>query len=331
MREIGSEFWEVPVRETETGLFPATVQWYGSGRAALRAVLADRPEIRTAAVPAWCCDSMIAPFLQAGIDVRFYDAFPGTGPVPACDALLSLNYFGYGGTGEEEHPCVIRDVTHSLFSQSRAEGAYTFGSLRKWCGIRTGGFAWAADGHPLPSGGAPDKEYLQLRWTAMEQKARYLEDPAADPEKKYLALFSAAEERLDGGTGIDGADPRDIELAARLDADRIRAARRRNARLLMEAFPEWLLFPELREDDCPLCVPVRVPGGKRDALRRFLIDRQIYCPVHWPLTALHRVSPAAAEIMENELSLVCDQRYNEDDMARIIETVRAFWKEEKTC
>ena len=62
---------------------------------------------------------------------------------------------------------------------------------------------------------------------------------------------------------------------------------------------------------------------KRDNLRKYLIDRGIYCPIHWP-----EVMGTSAGIRENELSLICDQRYSEDDMRAIIETIRQ-WSVEK--
>ena len=40
-----------------------------------------------------------------------------------------------------------------------------------------------------------------------------------------------------------------------------------------------------------------------------MIERKIYCPIHWP-----EVKGTNAGIRENELSLVCDQRYDARDM-----------------
>ncbi len=83
----------------------------------------------------------------------------------------------------------------------------------------------------------------------------------------------------------------------------------------------------MKETDCPLFVPVRVPEGQRDALRRYLIEREIYCPVHWPVSGYHRLTEEEQSFYDEELSLVCDQRYGREDMERIIETVRSFWEE----
>ena len=63
-------------------------------------------------------------------------------------------------------------------------------------------------------------------------------------------------------------------------------------------------------------VPIIVPNGKRDALRRHLIRNEIYCPVHWP-----RPEGCVSNLYDGELSLICDQRYGIEDMDRLISTL----------
>ena len=59
----------------------------------------------------------------------------------------------------------------------------------------------------------------------------------------------------------------------------------------------------------PLFVPVMLSTDKRDKLRKYLIDNGVYCPIHWP-----EIMGATPGIRKNELSLICDQRYSENDM-----------------
>ena len=74
-------------------------------------------------------------------------------------------------------------------------------------------------------------------------------------------------------------------------------------------------------------VPVLVPDGKRDALRQYLMQNEIYCPIHWPISDLHRLDKRTGQIYENELSLVCDQRYSQEDMYHMVTLINRFWKE----
>lgn len=333
--EIGSEFWNAPVGPGPNGLFPTTAHWYASGRSALKAILRDIGPARTAALPAWCCDSIVKPFLDAGLEVRFYPVRRGPEGLvqeidTGCDILLVMDFFGYSPSqpASLSHPCVIRDATHSLFSAPPSGARYCFGSLRKWCGIYGGGFAWSD--HPLPMDNADDHGYAECRQKAMSFKSRYLRDKAeghSDTASKtrFLGLFDKSEETLDALDAIP-AHPRDVFVATNLDVDTLIRRRRTNARILMDAFPEILLFPELCPGDVPLCVPILVPDGRRDALRRYLVEQDIYLPIHWPRTSVHGDVLDSACFWSDELSLVCDQRYGEADMDRMIRAIRGFLK-----
>lgn len=326
--EIGSEFWSVPVTNDDNGLFPQETKWFLSGRSALAEIIVDimaKASVKTAALPSWCCDSMIKPFSDAGIDVKFYPVFMENGKLvqdiscaDGSDILFLMDYFGY--TGEEVcgfKGIVIRDVTHSVFSQKYTDADYYFGSLRKWAGFWTGGFATGLSEKHLPQ----DEIYVGMRREAMAKKENYI--TGNSDSKGYLDDFGDAEEYLEN-CGIAGAAERDILLAQKLDVPGLKSKRQANARRLLERLADIAIFPEIKQADCPLFVPILVPDGKRDALRRHLIDRQIYCPVHWPLSRFHNVSGRAEEIYDNELSIVCDQRYGEEEMDRILKAVREF-------
>lgn len=338
--EIGSEFWDVPLTKGENGLFPADTAWFLSGRAALRAVIRDikaRRPFRSAALPSWCCDSMIQPFLAEGVEVSFYPVFfqeekglvQDFSRLPDCDGLLLMDYFGY----QEGSPLpvfdgvVLWDGTHSAFSGIPARADYVFGSLRKWAGFWTGGFARRKDGLPLDAEASfKAAPYVRLRQQAMAEKRAYLAGERAD--KQHLATFSAAEELLEQGAA-GPADPRDIQAAKHLDIDGLRQRRRENAARLLGSVSGIALFPELTETACPLFVPIRMPEGKREGLRRHLIERGIYCPVHWPVSPLHHLTEKTRKLYDEELSLVCDQRYGPEDMERVCEELYDFFRQEK--
>ena len=122
MREIGSEFWDVPVKDGKS-FFADDVQWFLSGRGALTAIVRELPRNITVAMPSWCCDSMIKPFADSGAEIRFYPVYPSDGLVfeidRGCDVLFLADYFGYTMPKPDlsgYKGVVIRDVTHSVFS-----------------------------------------------------------------------------------------------------------------------------------------------------------------------------------------------------------------------
>lgn len=331
-REIGSEFWDVPTTDQPNKLFPESAQWYLSGRSALKAIIADLGKARIVSMPSWCCDSMIKPFVDADITVRFYPIVFENGKLVQkintdSDVLFLMDYLGYTCLQPDLNAyngIVIRDITHTLFSATYSDANYYFGSLRKWCGIWTGGYAWASDGHKLRTKATDANKYVELRTKAMEMKRRYIE--YGQGNKEYLEIFDSAEDYLET-VGIAPAEERDVFFANHLDVELIKSRRRANAEVLRSNFPDWLIFSELNPSDTPMFVPVLVPNGKRDALRRYLINNTIFCPVHWPVSEYHQLDVSTAHIYLNELSLVCDQRYTEEDMSRMVETINTFMED----
>lgn len=303
-KEIGSEFWDVPVCEQENAIFPDGTKWFLAGRTALAYIIQDC-EIKSVAMPKWCCSSMIAPFEKSGVEVCFYDSFPDQDK----DCIFLMDYFGFhqGITVPSSYKgIVIRDVTHSIFSRNYDDADYYFGSLRKWAGFWTGGFAWGNWKKELQIPSA-DQHYVELRKTAMEQKKKYIFGDIDN--KDYLKIYAEASEYLDS-CEICSADEADIYAAKHLDVNTIIKKRRENALTLLQSVNG--LF-SLEENDCPLFVPIKV--NDRDELRNYLIEKDIYCPVHWP----------EYDLDSQELSLVCDQRYDINDMNRICDAIKKYY------
>lgn len=332
--EIGSEFWDVPTKpDYQNNILPDNTSWFLSGRTALREIIKDiksKIKFESAALPSWCCESMILPFVEEQISVKFYSVYKTDNGIEQnfheaenCDVILKMDYFGYQSTSPFSFDkIVISDITHSIFCSEVQTSQYTFGSLRKWAGFFTGGFAFSKNHSFEPPTIAPNDEYVTLRKEAMQKKKTYIEENKGD--KAFLNDFAAAERYLDECTQNMGAHALDIQRAKTLDIDSLRAKRRKNAFVLLNELSDFAIFPCLNENDCPLFVPLYIDDGKRDDLRKYLISKQIYCPIHWPVSKLHKVTDLTAPIYKNEISLVCDQRYTPSDMYRIAEEVKTF-------
>lgn len=323
VKEIGSEFWEVPTIDANNPFFSNT-EWFLSGRSALQAIIKDM-SIKSVSLPDWCCDSIIIPFTKSDIRTEFYSALQPIRSIKT-DAILIMDYFGYTGYSNIENyqGVVIRDLTHSIFSKKYEDADYYFGSLRKWAGFWTGGYAWGFR-HSIDFQ-LDDYGYTILRKKAMLSKSQYINSrsdgiPYVAKYKAYLNIFENAEDILED-VGIVPAASRDIDFANKLDINLIMKKRRDNSNVLLKAFTDIAIFPEVNDKDCPMFVPVRVRN--RDALRKYLINHEIYCPVHWPLSTYHHIDESAKSLYAEELSLVCDQRYDEEDMLRIIDTIKSF-------
>ena len=103
------------------------------------------------------------------------------------------------------------------------------------------------------------------------------------------------------------------------DIAAMRHKRRENAKYLHEHLKGVRFIDELTDNAVPLLVPVFFDSSEqRNAVRKKLIEAQIYCPIHWPKPAQIPAELKSNKIYDTELSLICDQRYDLADMQRIV-------------
>lgn len=332
MKEIGSEFWNIPTRVERTkSPFPNNNSWYLSGRSALNAILDDlcnKHSIKTALLPSWCCDSMIKPFLSHGLKVEFYPVYLDNNILvqdinaDKCDAVLVMDYFGFHNCPQiTTSSIVIRDITHSMFCNQAYNADYVFGSLRKWTGFYTGGFAWSNNSN-LSRQPVATNEYIALRKKAMQLKSDYIEKSIGD--KSFLSLFSDAEEWLDNNEFVFGTAERDLNAFEHLDIPNVRKQRRENASYLISRLSDYSFIKGISDTDCPLFVPIFLKKEKRNSLRSYLIENKIYCPIHWGISEYHNLNNKTRHIYDEELSIICDQRYDIADMQYIADKIEEF-------
>ena len=154
---------------------------------------------------------------------------------------------------------------------------------------------------------------------------------SGEGSKGYLTTFSKAEDWLDSNNMPMYADPRDESLGRYLDVYEMRKSRCANAASLLNGLlgiPGITpVFTVLQDDFCPLFVPVLLNGvEERDSLRRYLIENDVYCPIHWPISHLHVLDDETQLFYKKSLSLVCDQRYDIEDMQKIVELIQSWQK-----
>lgn len=332
MREIGSEFWTKHniVQQRDVGNEVCLL----SGRTALSFVIDDicrAHDFRKVLLPSYCCESMIQPFVSREIEVQFYDVDVYHAKYPYendADAVLLIDFFGYSNPQNEviarfekqAGKIVIYDGTHKLDGNPEVEAYadYSFCSYRKWfycnfakaikhCGV--------FDSAELRT----NDRYVAIRNLAAEKKEKYISGFTAEKED-FLKLFSKAEEMLDEDySGYSGAP-------VAYDVNEIAEKRRENAGYLigeLKIIPEIGLWRDsVRPNDVPLFVPILVDPLIRNDLRRVLINEKIYCPIHWPASSYHG---DCNEVYDMELSLICDQRYGLEDMARMVDVIKGYF------
>ena len=321
-REIGSEFHRMPFEDGHGLALPRIGSLVFSGRTAIEAVLRKNPGIHTALLPSYCCDSMIRPFRDAGIKVKFYQVWWENGLKTrideSADILLWCNYFGFKNEIPDFDGVIIEDITHSIFSTTsfHPQSDYLIASLRKWEPVYCGGYCsidMDADD--------PPEEFVRLKSAAMELKKEYLEDLDAKKKPQFLSMFRESNQWVAehySGLLIDSFSRAYLE---KVDVEKQRRIRRENAQVIYEGLSGKVQFMFSDQDmDCPLFVPILLPN--RDEVMAHLINNKIYCPIHWP-----KPEECDSNIYDLELSLVCDQRYGIEDMKQIISVILEYYKD----
>lgn len=353
--EIGSEFWEnqflcTPKKVT----FDNRKKGFLCGRTALDYIICDA-KISTGftsmLLPSYCCHTMIEPFVRNGIKTRFYPVFVGKNgfefvlPEPENnEALYLMTYFGFGKLNDYDQEEVNRwkfcilDETHSCFSEypiSYLEWniKYRYTSYRKWADIR--GFAMAlkiGDDFQITDTKGRYEEYLKKKNEACIRKKEYME--SGEGEKRYfLKLYQEAEELLDiDYTGYSSLEE-SVSSFATLDIEKVREKRRENGNYLLRELEkiEGVRLPCTSiGEGCPLFIPILVEAHLRDDLKSYLIKNEIYCPVHWPISKDHDLQDKREkDVYEQELSVICDQRYEIMDMKKIVDCISEFFRCER--
>jgi hypothetical protein len=316
-REIGSEFHKMPFEEGHGLALPRPGSLVFSGRTAIEAVLRQTTNAHTALLPSYCCDSMIVPFRDAGIEVKFYQVDWDNGLKVeikgSADIFLWCNYFGFKNEMPEFDGVIIEDITHSMLSitSSHPHSDYLVASLRKWEPVNCGGYCSVQI-----DGEVPSEEFVRLKSAAMDLKKDYLED--MDPEKKprFLSMFGESNHWLAEHYSGLSIDPFSRDYLGSADVEQQRRIRRENTKALYEGLSGKVQFMFPAENmDCPLFVPLLLPN--RNEVRAHLTKNEIYCPVHWP-----KPEGCESNIYDLELSLICDQRYGIEDMKRIVSVIK---------
>lgn len=337
-KEIGSEFHYIE-SDIGNGIILPEVNDYTftfSGRTAIETVLNNEPAIKSVLLPSYCCDSMIDPFRQKGINVSFYSVNYQNELVidfetKEADAILWCNYFGFN----YEMPnffsfinnggIIIEDITHSFYSskQFNEQSHYLIASLRKWDALVSGGYCGCRfKSLNVKPAKYPPYEFIFNKVLGMKEKEKYLNGIEIQKEI-FLQKFIDSNRWLTLNYSDLSIDKYSLKYLKKVNISKIKKVRRNNAKVLYQGLKDYknicFLFSE-ESMDCPLFVPIIIKNGKREELRQMLVKNEIYCPIHWPKPNMI----CESNLYDLELSLICDQRYDEKDMQRIVSVIKCL-------
>ena len=310
--EIGSEFWlESNEKNSSNNKNECQIgkdrKLLLSGRTAIDYILEEillKRKISKIYFPNYCCQSMIDPFVKKNIDIVFYSVSFDNGikyeinEKEQCDIFFAMSYFGYVDSNmdyyikkfKEKGSIIVEDSTHSLLSSRpySKDSNYIVASLRKWFPIISG--AIAINNNEFFNSqinlSSENKKMVQTREEAMKMKKAFIEGKQID-KTEFLGLYKKANEYLNENYQKIEIDNKSRKILEDLSIDEIIKKRKENAMVIYEKLDNKeinFMFENLSEKDTPLFIPIILKNEEiRNKFRNYLISKNIYCPIHWPI------------------------------------------------
>lgn len=361
LSEIGSNFWLNPNEALDEKPLGTPTQfnceggdyaWFSTGRSAIlyviKAIEERNPGIKKVAVlPSFTCDTVFEPFIYSGYEVFYYpverdlkttsDAILETAIKNDASIVLFHRYFGFDTLdGHVDRMCgglrklgkySVEDCTQCLYSDiSRADSDFTVGSIRKWTGTPDGGFAVCREGSFNDKPQKTDIDLERAKIKASYAKYRYIFEHKGD-KVDMLSMYRTAEDILDNQEEIFNISEMSAKVQANLNVNNLIGKRRANFHLLSKELNQYVrpVF-SFGKREVPLYFPMLVED--REALQKHLVMNAIYAPVVWPKDDKQPKQCIGAEnAYKHLLCIPIDQRYETDDMERIVEVIKDFYKQ----
>ena len=318
--------------------------WTDTGRSALliaATAIRHRGGKPRAWVPAFSCEAISQALRQAGLDIQYYSSRINSEGEPSLpepepgDTLVFIHYFGhrngYMATAAEAFRkagvWIVEDAVQGSLMQGLGEcGDFAVTSYRKLLPVVDGAALFSRE--PVDFRLAePDESFVSAKLIGKSMRGAHLD--AAE----FLPLFEFSEDRLQNLVVPRHMSWLSTWMLERLDWTAAVARRRANWSSLSAGMTTASIgdlahpvFDALRDDDVPLGFPIRVSRGQRDRLRGFLADREIYCPVHWPLAHLAGLDGFSHErdLESSLLTLPIDQRMGPEHIERLLNALVSF-------
>lgn len=357
MKEFGSEFhidYTPDPYFDEIEALKKHCYWLQSGREALLLVAkSNREGEKTILMPAYCCWSMEAPFIQEGYRIVYYrlhddlsidlDYLSSLIDRENPSLVLTMNYFGFTTTDDavslikqsKKEIQIIEDFSHCLFSLDKIFNPdidYYIASIRKSIGITDGAVCICDreyDGNIQNETG--NGEYIRLREQAQKQKKKYLYTDNECDKLLFLEGLQTAASMLKSRSEItlhkmSAKSLATIRLTYR---EGIQSARTQNYEHLYNLIKNnrsfTLPFSPENKHVAPFALPILTEN--RDLVQRELAKNRIYAPVLWPISEnAAKTCINSNRFSKQMLALPIDQRYHFHDIEELGSRINLTFK-----
>jgi len=291
---------------------------FQSARSALLALLRAQ-KVGHVWVPLYICDAMLAPFRATGTRLQFYSLSNDFEIVEDIqlgenDWVVYVNYFGICTEAAQRvvkkyGKRVVCDHAQAFFAAPE-QCLATIYSPRKFFGVPDGGLLVTHVDVESPT---------IFQDVTLQSVAHLIKRLSIGAEGGY-ADYVAAEK------SFDDIEPRMMSAFAKrilfaVDMSHVATKRQENFNFLHSNLsPLNRLHLHFAEATCvPLCYPF-LPASS--SLREHLRSRRIFTATYWPEVLARSTSGSFEAEMANKLvAIPCDQRYEKEDLQRIVDVI----------
>ncbi|MGM9795285.1 MAG: hypothetical protein ACI3ZZ_03550 [Candidatus Aphodosoma sp.] len=293
-----------------------------TGRNALEYILRSIKDIKYIYLPYFTCEVVLEPIKKLGIPYQFYQITPrfeiadrivlGEG-----EYIIVNNYYGikdfyirslYARYGEH----LIVDCAQAFFSLIDT-GIKAFYSTRKFVGVADGGIAYL--------GNEIGADVSQLEEEQTESHFDHLLIRKENGAEEGFRNFQVNEEALDNQP-IRQMSVATKDTLLHIDYEKIKQQRIRNWNILNDALAaiNQIQTPLTSDFECPMVYPFEVENGME--LRQKLISEKVFVAKYWPNVIPYVGFEFEVNLADKVVCLPLDQRYETEDMNRIIEIIK---------
>jgi hypothetical protein len=346
IHEYGSEFDWKSNSEFNNNNFKHSyfqgMDCFRSGRDALKGIaLKYRSRYKRVLLPALCCDSMVQPFEVNDYDISYFklnddisaDFEDILTKIESDTIFLYINYFGISTLSDlqlnliqEKSPktIMIEDRTHDIFMQRNRKFIpnYTVCSIRKWIAIPDGGILYS---HYKQNDFQKRKDtyFGDIRTIALKMKSEYIKTGDIQIKTLFRKKLAEANFYLDMDEAVADMSQESYKLLRYIDFEKISKYRYENTQELSKQLINISGVKSILSglEQGGLYYPILVDN--RDIIQRALAERNIYCPVIWPLPkGAKDICEVSENISKSMIALPCDHRYRKSDMKHICNVLR---------
>lgn len=318
MKPIGGYFeWEFPPARNQE--LHENAVYLNSGRHALEYILRGLRNVKSLWIPYFTCDVILQPLQKLNIPYKFYRIDANLELSEDIDLkdgeyLLYTNYYGIKDAycnqiAKKYCSRAIIDNAQALFCKP-ISGVNQFYSPRKFMGMPDGGLAvttFSNTENQLPIDQSFDRCLHLLKRHELIPAEGY-NDFRENSKKIAAAPLSCMSEIS-------------RKIFDSIDLERIKQKRRDNFAYLHKTLGSAnnLNVLSLDKFECPLVYPF---WSDKTGLKKQLIDAKIFVATYWPnIFEWAKERDLEYELANNVVCIPIDQRYDKEDMERIVKEI----------